>query len=174
MSDGFQYLEQRDDENKVTNKGVVSKDSMLTTAKNDGIYDVIAEDLRALKEMIDNLKPDISEDDVTAIKKISQQIDKAYLDVVKVESSVHADSARAQDAAEDAKKYRDEVVRVNELADGKIQEMKTVIEAVNQTITNLEVAMGKKEVISRGEVGSAITFHGAVAGSPNGALRIDD
>lgn len=174
MSDGFQYLEQRDDENKVTNKGVVSKDSMLTTAKNDGIYDVIAEDLRALKEMIDNLKPDISEDDVTAIKKISQQIDKAYLDVVKVESSVHADSARAQDAAEDAKKYRDEVVRVNELADGKIQEMKTVIEAVNQTITNLEVAMGKKEVISRGEVGSAITFHGAVDGSPNGSIRIDD
>lgn len=174
MSDGFQFLEQRDAENNVTNKGIVSKDSLLTSARNDGIYDVIAEDLRVLKGLVDDFQPDISADDVAAIKRISEQVNRSYADAAKLQSAVRADALRAQEAADDAKTYRDDVVRVANLSDDKMQEMKTLIQTMNETITNLEVVLGKKDALSRGEVGSAVTFHGATDGSANGAIRIDD
>ena len=117
MSDGFQFLEQRDAENNVTNKGIVSKDSMLTSAANDGIYDVIAEDLRVLKGLVDDFQPDISAEDVAAIKRISEQVNKSYVDATKLQSAVRADALRAQEAADDAKTYRDDVVRVANLSD---------------------------------------------------------
>lgn len=48
LNDGFQYLEQRDASDGITHAGVVSKKSAFATSDNQGIYDVIAEDLRYL------------------------------------------------------------------------------------------------------------------------------
>ena len=55
LNDGFQYLEQRDTENNITHAGVVSKESAFATADNKGIFDVIAEDLRALYDDMTSL-----------------------------------------------------------------------------------------------------------------------
>ena len=55
LNDGFQYLEQRDATNAITHAGVVSKESAFATADNKGIFDVIAEDLRALYDDMTSL-----------------------------------------------------------------------------------------------------------------------
>lgn len=55
LNDGFQYLEQRDANDNVTHAGVVSKKSPFSTSENTGIYDVIAENLRALKDSLDKV-----------------------------------------------------------------------------------------------------------------------
>lgn len=55
LNDGFQYLEQRDANDNVTHAGVVSKKSPFSTSDNTGIYDVIAENLRALKDSLDEV-----------------------------------------------------------------------------------------------------------------------
>ena len=48
LNAGFQYLEQRDKDGLIAKNGVVSKESPFTTGDNNGVYDVIAEDLRWL------------------------------------------------------------------------------------------------------------------------------
>ena len=56
LNAGFQYLEQRDANDTITKDGVVGKNSPFATSDNSGIYDVIAEDLRWLKENVDDVK----------------------------------------------------------------------------------------------------------------------
>ena len=67
-NDGFQYLEQRDADDNITQEGVVSKKSAFTTKDNRGLYDVIAENLRYLYANYND----------TQIQKMLAEIKSAY------------------------------------------------------------------------------------------------
>lgn len=67
LNDGFQYLEQRDATDAITHEGVVSKKSAFATSDNRGIFDVIAEDLRALYDDMSSLSMAKLKDDVQAM-----------------------------------------------------------------------------------------------------------
>ncbi|SFB10826.1 collagen-like protein [Selenomonas ruminantium] len=48
LNAGFQYLEQRDKNNNIVKAGVAGKETAFATGDNNGLYDVIAENLRWL------------------------------------------------------------------------------------------------------------------------------
>lgn len=48
LNAGFQYLEQRDKDNNIVKAGVAGKETAFATGDNNGLYDVIAENLRWL------------------------------------------------------------------------------------------------------------------------------
>ena len=50
LNAGFQYLEQRDKDDNIVKAGVAGKETAFATGDNNGLYDVIAEDLRWLYE----------------------------------------------------------------------------------------------------------------------------
>ena len=52
LNAGFQYLEQRNTSDEVVKQGVVGKTTPFCNATNTGIYDIIAEDLRVLHELM--------------------------------------------------------------------------------------------------------------------------
>lgn len=170
---GFQALEQRDKKGNILAEGVVSKDSPLTTGDNTGIYDVIAEDLRVLKSMLDNFQQEVTREDLDKVNAIAKQVDKALSDANKAAGQVKANVAIAQSAADNAKTYRDETVASVDLAASKIKEMKTLIATLNQTATNIEALLGRKEAISTGNVGYAVTFHDT-ANTVKGTISVDD
>ena len=85
LNAGFQYLEQRDAADAVTKEGVVGKNSPFATSDNSGIYDIIAEDLRWLKENVDDVK-DTS--DLETIKKSVSDAEKCLADVEAVKESL--------------------------------------------------------------------------------------
>ncbi|SFB10858.1 hypothetical protein [Selenomonas ruminantium] len=170
---GFQALEQRDKKGNILAEGVVSKDSPLTTGDNTGIYDVIAEDLRVLKSMLDNFQQEVTREDLDKVNAIAKQVDKALSDANKAAGQVKANVAIAQSAADNAKTYRDETVASVDLAASKIKEMKTLIATLNQTATNIEALLGRKEAISTGNVGYAVTFHDT-ANAVKGTISVDD
>ena len=68
LNDGFQYLEQRDTENNITHEGVVGKYSAFATSDNKGIFDIVAEDLRALYDDMSSL----------GLAKLKQDITNMY------------------------------------------------------------------------------------------------
>ena len=72
LNAGFQYLEQRDANDKITKDGVVGKNSPFATSDNSGIYDIIAEDLRWLKENVDDVK------DTSDLEAIKQSVTDMY------------------------------------------------------------------------------------------------
>ena len=170
---GFQALEQRDKKGNILAEGVVSKDSPLTTGDNTGIYDVIAEDLRVLKSMLDNFQQEVTREDLDKVNAIAKQVDKALSDANKAAGQVKANAAIAQNAADNAKTYRDETVASVDLATSKIKEMKTLITTLNQTATNIEALLGRKEAISTGNVGYTVTFHDT-ANAVKGTINVDD
>lgn len=65
LNAGFQYLEQRNANDTITKNGVVSKNSPFATSDNSGIYDVIAENFRAIKDMLDTVS---SSNDLSSIR----------------------------------------------------------------------------------------------------------
>ena len=75
LNDGFQYLEQRDAEENITHEGVVSKKSPFTTRDNRGAYDVIAENFRVLKELLDSLS------DVAELQALRDDVKSMYDDM---------------------------------------------------------------------------------------------
>ena len=115
LNDGFQYLEQRDATNAITHAGVVSKESAFATADNKGIFDVIAEDLRALYDDMSSLglaqlKNDVQAmyDDMrnnpefgsTAATAQAQKALEAAERAEKALADVEADKASVDDAVE--------------------------------------------------------------------------
>ncbi len=173
---GFQALEQRDSRNNILANGVVSKHSPLTTGDNQGIYDVVAENLRVLKSMLDNFQQEVTQEDLDEINDIAKQVDIALTNANKAAGQAKAQVQAAQKSAEEAKGYRDEVAKKFDLLSVvqiKIDEAKALIDTLDQQAKNIEALIGKKEPISTGNVGYAVTFHDA-ANEVKGAIGVDD
>lgn len=77
----FQYLEQRDSNDNIVKQGVVSKSTPFCNSNNSGIYDIIAENLRVLKETMDTgLDTKISTAE-TSLNTIKSAVDVMYNDM---------------------------------------------------------------------------------------------
>lgn len=133
LNAGFQYLEQRDANDTITKDGVVGKNSPFATSDNSGIYDIIAEDLRWLKENVDDVK------DLSELEAIKQSVTDMYNEM-KNDSSFGEATAKAQaeeakkqaqaalESATNAKTYRDDVVAKSTEANSTLAEIKNYID----------------------------------------------
>ena len=133
LNAGFQYLEQRDANDTITKDGVVGKNSPFATSDNSGIYDIIAEDLRWLKENVDDVK------DTSDLEAIKQSVTDMYNEM-KNDSSFGEAAAKAQaeeakkqaqaalESATNAKTYRDDVVTKSTEANETLAEIKKYID----------------------------------------------
>ena len=133
LNAGFQYLEQRDANDTITKDGVVGKNSPFATSDNSGIYDIIAEDLRWLKENVDDVK------DTSDLEAIKQSVTDMYNEM-KNDSSFGEATAKAQaeeakkqaqaalESATNAKTYHDEVVTKSTEANSTLAEIKNYID----------------------------------------------
>ena len=148
LNAGFQYLEQRDANDTITKNGVVGKNSPFATSDNSGIYDIIAEDLRWLKENID----DITDDDT--LNSIKQSVESMYNDM-KTNPNFGSTAATAQaqealkqakaaaDSASKAKVYSDKAIAVSTTI-SEIQDYLKQIDALQkQTSDNATTATNK-------------------------------
>lgn len=139
LNAGFQYLEQRDANNAITKDGVVGKNSPFATSDNSGIYDIIAEDLRWLKENVDDVK------DTSELEAIKQSVTDMYNDM-KNNSSFGEAAAKAQaeeakkqaqaalESATNAKTYRDDVVSKSTEANETLAEIKEYIDKAEKLV----------------------------------------
>jgi hypothetical protein len=139
LNAGFQYLEQRDANDTITKDGVVGKNSPFATSDNSGIYDIIAEDLRWLKENVDDVK------DTSDLEAIKQSVTDMYNDM-KNNSSFGEAAAKAQaeeakkqaqaalESATNAKTYRDDVVAKSTEANETLTEIKTYIDKAEKLV----------------------------------------
>lgn len=133
LNAGFQYLEQRDANDTITKDGVVGKNSPFATSDNSGIYDIIAEDLRWLKENANDVK------DLSELEAIKQSVTDMYNEM-KNDSSFGEATAKAQaeeakkqaqaalESATNAKTYRDDVVAKSTEANSTLAEIKNYID----------------------------------------------
>ena len=133
LNAGFQYLEQRDANDTITKDGVVGKNSPFATSDNSGIYDIIAENLRWLKENVDDVK------DLSELEAIKQSVTDMYNEM-KNDSSFGEATAKAQaeeakkqaqaalESATNAKTYRDDVVAKSTEANSTLAEIKNYID----------------------------------------------
>ena len=146
LNAGFQYLEQRDANDTITKDGVVGKNSPFATSDNSGIYDIIAEDLRWLKENVDDVK------DTSDLEAIKQSVTDMYNEM-KNDSSFGEAAAKAQaeeakkqaqaalESATNAKTYYDDITNKSTEVNDTIAEIKTYIEkaeALNKSNKELE------------------------------------
>ena len=147
---GFQYLEQRDTQDKITKEGVVSKKTPFATADNAGIYDAIAENFRFIKEELDGLA------DTTAISAIREEVKKMYEEMKndgnfgEVAAKAQAEEAlkQAKAAAESASKAASSEARVQESvlsAKGLVDNVKS---AVVETRAMLDTVKTKTNELS--------------------------
>ena len=139
LNAGFQYLEQRDANDKITKDGVVGKNSPFATSDNSGIYDIIAEDLRWLKENVDDVK------DTSDLEAIKQSVTDMYNEM-KNDSSFGEAAAKAQaeeakkqaqaalESATNAKTYRDDVVAKSTEANETLAEIKKYIDKAEKLV----------------------------------------
>ena len=139
LNAGFQYLEQRDANDKITKDGVVGKNSSFSTSDNSGIYDIIAEDLRWLKENVDDVK------DTSDLEAIKQSVTDMYNEM-KNDSSFGEAAAKAQaeeakkqaqaalESATNAKTYRDDVVTKSTEANDTLAEIKNYIDKAEKLV----------------------------------------
>lgn len=137
LNAGFQYLEQRDSNDTITKDGVVGKNSPFATSDNSGIYDVIAEDLRWLKENIDDVK------DTSDLEAIKQSVTDMY-NTMKNDSSFGEATAKAQaeeakkqaqaalESATNAKTYYDDITNKSTEVNNTIAEIKSYIESAEK------------------------------------------
>ena len=150
LNAGFQYLEQRDANDTITKDGVVGKNSPFATSDNSGIYDVIAEDLRWLKENVDDVK------DTSDLEAIKQSVTDMYNEM-KNDSSFGEAAAKAQaeeakkqaqaalESATDARTYHDEVMVKSTEINDTVAEIKAYIEKAQALIESnkeLEQTLG--------------------------------
>ena len=150
LNAGFQYLEQRDANNTITKDGVVGKNSPFATSDNSGIYDIIAEDLRWLKENIDDVK------DTSDLEAIKQSVTDMYNEM-KNDSSFGEATAKAQaeeakkqaqaalESATNARTYHDEVMVKSTEINDTVAEIKAYIEKAQALIESnkeLEQTLG--------------------------------
>lgn len=139
LNAGFQYLEQRDANDTITKDGVVGKNSPFATSDNSGIYDIIAEDLRWLKENIDDVN------DTSDLEAIKQSVTDMYNDM-KNNSSFGEAAAKAQaeeakkqaqaalESATNAKTYHDDVVTKSTEANETLAEIKSYIDKAEKLV----------------------------------------
>ena len=139
LNAGFQYLEQRDANDTITKDGVVGKNSPFATSDNSGIYDIIAEDLRWLKENVDDVK------DLSELEAIKQSVTDMYNEM-KNDSSFGEATAKAQaeeakkqaqaalESATNAKTYRDDVVSKSTEANETLAEIKSYIDKAQKLV----------------------------------------
>ena len=139
LNAGFQYLEQRDANDTITKDGVVGKNSPFATSDNSGIYDIIAEDLRWLKENVDDVK------DLSELEAIKQSVTDMYNEM-KNDSSFGEATAKAQaeeakkqaqvalESATNAKTYRDDVVAKSTEANDTLAEIKSYIDKAEKLV----------------------------------------
>ena len=185
LNAGFQYLEQRDANDKITKDGVVGKNSPFSTSDNSGIYDIIAEDLRWLKENIDDVN------DTSDLEAIKQSVTDMYNDM-KNNSSFGEAAAKAQaeeakkqaqtalESATNAKTYRDDVVAKSTEVNDTLAEIKNCIdkaEKLNASNKELEqsiadyatVATNKADEASNSATKAATSETNAKASETNAA-----
>lgn len=163
LNAGFQYLEQRDANDAITKDGVVGKNSPFSTSDNSGIYDIIAEDLRWLKENIDDVK------DTSDLEAIKQSVTDMYNDM-KNNSSFGATAAKAQaeeakkqaqaalESATNAKTYRDDVVAKSTEANDTLAEIKNCIdkaEKLNASNKELEQSIADYATVATNKADEA-------------------
>lgn len=139
LNAGFQYLEQRDANDTITKDGVVGKNSPFATSDNSGIYDIIAEDLRWLKENVDDVK------DLSELEAIKQSVTDMYNEM-KNDSSFGEAAAKAQaeeakkqaqaalESATNAKTYRDDVVTKSTEANDTLAKIKEYIDKAEKLV----------------------------------------
>lgn len=163
LNAGFQYLEQRDANDTITKDGVVGKNSPFATSDNSGIYDIIAEDLRWLKENIDDVN------DTSDLEAIKQSVTDMYNDM-KNNSSFGATAAKAQaeeakkqaqaalESATNAKTYRDDVVAKSTEANDTLAEIKNCIdkaEKLNASNKELEQSIADYATVATNKADEA-------------------
>lgn len=163
LNAGFQYLEQRDANDTITKDGVVGKNSPFATSDNSGIYDIIAEDLRWLKENVDDVK------DTSELLAIKQSVTDMYNEM-KSNSSFGATAAKAQaeeakkqaqaalDSANTAKTYRDDVVAKSTEANDTLAEIKNCIdkaEKLNASNKELEQSIADYATVATNKADEA-------------------
>ena len=132
LNAGFQYLEQRDANDAVTKDGVVGKNSPFATSDNSGIYDIIAEDLRWLKENIDS----ITDDDT--LNSIKQSVESMYNDMkTNPNFGSTAATAQAQEALKQAKAAAASAASAKEYGD-KAASVASAISAVEDYLKTID------------------------------------
>ncbi|MCR5440253.1 MAG: hypothetical protein K6F01_12590 [Selenomonas sp.] len=140
VNDGFQYMEQRDADGNITHEGVVSKRSPLTTGDNRGMYDVIAENFRVLKELLDGMS------DVAELQALRDEVKAMYDDMRtntkfgSVEATAQAQIATEQAAiaTEKAKEAAAALASMKESENNAAEEMAAVQKALEESKTYLE------------------------------------
>ncbi|EEX70030.1 phage baseplate protein [Mitsuokella multacida] len=163
LNAGFQYLEQRDANDTITKNGVVGKNSPFSAPDNSGIYDVIAEDLRWLKENIDDVK------DTSDLEAIKQSVTDMY-NTMKNDSSFGEATAKAQaeeakkqaqaalESATNAKTYYDDITTKSTEVNNTIAEIKSYIEkaeALNESNKTLEQSISDSATVATNKAKSA-------------------
>ena len=160
MLDGFQYLEERDASDKITQAGVVSKKSAFVSPENAGIYDAIAKDLRLLAEATTSLADDAN------LQQILTQVKSMY-DDMRTNQNFGSTAARA--AAEDAlkqaqaaaasatsaKEYGDKAASVASAVAAVEDYLKTIDTLQKSTADNATIATNKASAASTSESNAA-------------------
>lgn len=156
LNAGFQYLEQRDANDTITKDGVVGKNSPFATSDNSGIYDVIAEDLRWLKENVDDVK------DTSDLEAIKQSVTDMYNEM-KNDSSFGEAAAKAQ--AEEAKKQAQAALESATNARTYHDEVMVKSTEINDTVAEIKTYIEKAEALNKSnkELEQSIADHATVA-----------
>ena len=133
LNDGFQYLEQRDATNAITHAGVVSKESAFATADNKGIFDVIAEDLRALYDDMSSL----------GLAQLKNDVQAMYDDMRNnPEFGSTAATAQAKKALEAAERAEQALADV-EADKASVDDAIDQINGISQTLANIQVLVSQ-------------------------------
>lgn len=157
-------MEQRDANDTITKNGVVSKNSPFSAPDNSGIYDIIAEDLRWLKENIDDVK------DTSDLIAIKQSVTDMY-NTMKNDSSFGEATAKAQaeeakkqaqaalESATNAKTYYDDITAKSTEVNNTIAEIKSYIEkaeTLNTSNKELEQSISDSATVATNKSKSAV------------------
>lgn len=155
LNAGFQYLEQRDTNDIITKNGVVSKNSPFATSDNSGIYDVIAENFRAIKDMLDTVS---ASNDLSSIR---DEVKKMYDDMRtnekfgSIEATEQAAIAKEQAAiaTEKAKEAATSLTSITDSSKDISANIKTINDSISAVKTYLDTIQSvQKDVADNAQV----------------------
>lgn len=155
LNAGFQYLEQRDANDSITKNGVVSKNSPFATSDNSGIYDVIAENFRAIKDMLDTVS---SSNDLSSIR---DEVKTMYDDMRtnekfgSIEATEQAAIAKEQAAiaTEKAKEAAASLTSITDSSKDISANIKTINDSISAVKTYLDTIQSvQKDVADNAQV----------------------
>lgn len=145
LNDGFQYLEQRDTENNITHEGVVGKYSAFATSDNKGIFDIVAEDLRALYDDMSSL----------GMAKLKQDITNMYNEMKNDPNwGTTTAVAQAQAALDAAKRAENALAQINEKAE-HVQSVIDELNSLDNTMRQLQKLVTETKTNATNAQGSA-------------------